>query len=40
MRNRLALAVPAARPATALSRHVAQLLRALVAEHFTPGLTP
>jgi LysR family nitrogen assimilation transcriptional regulator len=40
MRNRLALAVPAARPATALSRHAAQLLRTLVAEHFTPGPTP
>lgn len=40
MRNRLALAVPAARPATTLSRHAAQLLRTLVAEHFTPGLTP
>ncbi len=40
MRNRLALAVPAARPATTLSRLAAQLLRALVAEHFTPGLTP
>jgi LysR family nitrogen assimilation transcriptional regulator len=36
MRNKLVLAVPAARPATRLSRYAAQLLRELVAENFTP----
>lgn len=37
MRNRLVLAVPAARPATALTRHAGQLLRSLVAERFATG---
>jgi LysR family nitrogen assimilation transcriptional regulator len=36
MRNQLVLAEPTARPATRLSRHAAQLLRELVAEHFGP----
>lgn len=37
IRNSLTLAVPAARPATVLSRYVNQLLRELVARHFEPG---
>lgn len=39
MRNQLVLAVPAARPATRLSRFVSQLLRELVATHFGSGTT-
>ena len=38
IRNSLSLAVPAARPATVLSRYVNQLLRELVALHFEPGM--
>lgn len=37
MRNRLALAVPQARPATRLSRFAAQVLRELVLQHFGPS---
>lgn len=37
MRNQLVLAVPAARPATRLSRFASQLLRELVTAHFGPG---
>lgn len=37
MRNKLVLAVPAAHPATRLSRYAAHLLRQLVVEHFAPG---
>jgi LysR family nitrogen assimilation transcriptional regulator len=34
MRNKLVLAVPAARPATRLSRYAGELLRELVKSHF------
>ena len=34
MRNKLVLAVPAARPATRLSRYASELLRELVMKHF------
>ncbi len=37
IRNKLALVVPTARPATRLSRFAGQLLRELVAQHFDPG---
>lgn len=37
IRNKLVLAVPAAHPATRLSRYAGQLLRELVTEHFAQG---
>lgn len=40
IRNKLALAVPAARPATRLTRHAMQLLKQIVPRHFTSASTP
>ncbi|MEY3872269.1 MAG: hypothetical protein RLZZ296_1264 [Pseudomonadota bacterium] len=40
MRNKLVLAVPAARPATRLSRYASGLLRELVLKHFGPEAKP
>ncbi len=40
MRNKLVLAVPAARPATRLSRYASELLRVLVLKHFGQAAKP